>query len=208
MQELNPDLDPEKDGVFRHFIMYKPFGYLSQLINNQNRRKNKKLLSELYDFPDGTMAIGRLDQNSEGILMLTTNGKVSTLIRSSKFEKEYYVQVDGLITEEAIAKLQIGVEISLPKGTYFTNQCVARILDPPPAFTERSKPVRSSRHGPTSWISITLTEGKFRQVRKMTAAVGYPTLRLIRVRIARNTIDGLAPGDVVEVKAFNLGTHL
>lgn len=204
---MNSAFDPEKDGVFRHFIMYKPFGYLSRLINNQNRRKNKKLLGELYDFPDGTMAIGRLDQNSEGLLMLTTNGKVSTLIRSNKFEKEYYVQVDGLITEEAIAKLQIGVEISLPKETYFTSPCVARILEPPPLINERSKKVRSNRHGPTSWISITLTEGKFRQVRKMTAAVGYPTLRLIRVRIALNTIHGLGPGDVVEVNAFNLGNH-
>ena len=88
--------------MHQHFMIHKPFGYLSQFINNQNKRKNKKLLGELYCFPEGTMSIGRLDESSEGLLLLTTDGKVSALIRSRKVEKEYYVQLDGNITDEAI----------------------------------------------------------------------------------------------------------
>src|SRR6056297_3237090 len=110
---------------FRHFVLYKPYGYLSQLVNNQDRRKNKNLLGQLCDFPEGTMAIGRLDEKSEGLLLLTTNGKVSALIRSNKFEKEYYVQVDGDITEIAVNKLRAGVEISHRKEIYSTTPCRA-----------------------------------------------------------------------------------
>ena len=87
----------------RHFIIHKPFGYLCQFVCEL---KKKKLLGELFNFPEGTMAIGRLDEDSEGLLLLTTDGKTSELIRSRKTEKEYYVQVDGLITDEAISKLQ------------------------------------------------------------------------------------------------------
>ena len=94
----------------RHFILYKTDGYLSQFVNNQTKRKNKKLLGELHDFPEGTMAIGRLDEPSEGLLLLTTDGKVSEYIRSEKVEKEYYAQLDGEITNEAILQLQQGVE--------------------------------------------------------------------------------------------------
>ena len=97
----------------RHFIIHKPFGYLTQFVYNQNRRRNKKLLGPLHDFPEGTMAIGRLDETSEGLLLLTTDGKVSEQVRSKKVEKEYYIQVDGVITDEAIAQLQTGVELSL-----------------------------------------------------------------------------------------------
>jgi len=90
----------------RHFIIHKPFGYLSQFVCEL---KKKKLLGELFDFPEETMAIGRLDEDSEGLLLLTTDGKVSEEIRSSKIEKEYYAQVDGIITSEALEKLQNGV---------------------------------------------------------------------------------------------------
>ena len=86
----------------QHFIIHKPYGYLSQFVNNQTKRKNKKLLGLLFDFPVNTMAIGRLDEKSEGLLLLTTDGKVSDFICSSKVEKEYYAQVDGRITKEAI----------------------------------------------------------------------------------------------------------
>ena len=85
-----------------HFILYKPDGYLSQFVSQQTKRKNKKMLGELYDFPEGTMAIGRLDEPSEGLLLLTTDGKVSEHIRSNKVEKEYYVQVDGIIDAQAV----------------------------------------------------------------------------------------------------------
>ncbi|MBC3541625.1 pseudouridine synthase [Rufibacter sediminis] len=181
----------------RHFILHKPFGYLSQFIGNP---KNKKLLGHLYDFPAGTMAIGRLDQDSEGLLLLTTNGKVSEFVRGRKVEKEYYAQLDGLITPEALDRLrQGGIEISHEKQPYFTLPCAAHLLEPAPQFPERSRRVRDDRHGPTSWVSITLTEGKNRQVRKMTAAVGFPTLRLIRVRIGGIQLGQMASGEVLEV---------
>jgi len=199
--------DNQKKGAaesHRHFVLHKPYGYLSQLINNQRIRRNKKLLGELYDFPEGIMAIGRLDEKSEGLLLLTTNGKLSKLISSNKYEKEYFVLVDGIITAEAIDKIREGVEITVKKEPYTTTPCIARILDEAPTFLGKSKHVRDDRHGPTSWISVTLTEGKFRQVRKMTAAVGFPTLRLVRVRIASTTIEGLAAGEVIEVDQVQL----
>lgn len=187
-----------------HFIIHKPLGYLSQFVNNQNRRKNKKLLGELYDFPEGTMAIGRLDENSEGLLLLTTDGKVSAQVRSKTVEKEYYVQVDGLISDEAIEHLQQGVEISINGKKYQTLSCNAHRLEPAPKFEARAKKIRDERHGPTSWISITIREGKNRQVRKMTAALGFPTLRLVRVRIGNIHLDNLQAGDVIEVDRFEL----
>ena len=181
----------------RHFMIFKPYGYLSQFVYEQKRKK--KLLSELYDFPEGTMAIGRLDEDSEGLLLLTTNGKVSEAVRSKKVDKEYYVQVDGIITDEAIELLKNGVEIGFEGEKYITLPCQARKIDNP-NFEVRSKKVRDDRHGPTSWASITVNEGKFRQVRKMTAAVGFPTLRLVRVRIGNVHLNQMKSGEVIEVE--------
>lgn len=183
----------------RHFILFKPYGYLSQFVNNQTKRTKKKLLGELHDFPENTMAIGRLDEPSEGLLLLTTDGKTSEFIRSNKIEKEYYAQVDGEISAEALELLQSGVEISTETGKYFTKNCTVHLLNTPPKLPERGKKIRDDRHGPTNWISITLTEGKFRQVRKMTAVVGFPTLRLVRVRIGIINLNNMLPGEVIEV---------
>jgi 23S rRNA pseudouridine2457 synthase len=183
----------------RHFIIHKPWGMISQFVNPAKRKK--KLLGDLYDFPAGTMAIGRLDVASEGLLLLTTNGKVSEEIRSSKYEKEYYVQVDGLITQEAVALLKTGVEIGFDGKKYITKPGKAFLIDDP-KFPLRTQKIRDERHGPTSWISIIIREGKFRQVRKMTAAVGYPTLRLIRVRIGEIELSNLEINGVKEVLNF------
>lgn len=190
--------------MYRHFKIYKPYGYLSQFITNQHTRKNKKMLGELYDFPEGTMAIGRLDQDSEGLLLLTTNGKLSAMITGSSVEKEYYVQVDGKIDQAAVEQMQRGVEIGIQGKKYLTRPCQARLLEQSPQLPERAKKIRDERHGPTSWISITLTEGKFRQVKKMTAAVGFPTLRLVRVRIGKETIEGMLAGKVEELERVDL----
>ena len=157
------------------------------------------MLGELHDFPEGTMAIGRLDVASEGLLFLTTDGKVSAQVRSKKVEKEYYVQVDGVITQEAVDKLKAGVEIGFDGKKYMTLPGKAFLLDTPD-FPNRSQKIRDERHGPTSWVSITITEGKFRQVRKMTAAVGFPTLRLVRIRIGDVLLKNMKPGEVKEVK--------
>ncbi|WP_029033596.1 pseudouridine synthase [Salinimicrobium terrae] len=188
--------------MHRHFRIYKPYGYLSQFITNQRTRRNKKLLGELHDFPENTMAIGRLDEDSEGLLLLTTDGKVSAQITGGSVEKEYFVQVDGIIGEEEMNKLSKGVEIGINGKKYLTNPCVAVKLTEAPHFPPRSKPIRDSRHGPTSWVSITLTEGKFRQVKKMTAAVGFPTLRLVRVRIGGEFLENMEAGKVQEVHSF------
>ena len=166
------------------------------------KQGKKRLLGELHDFPDGIMSIGRLDENSEGLLLLTTNGKVSYEINSGKVEKQYYAQLDGLIDTESIIKLENGVELTYKGAKYITKNCKVELLVPSPEFPERSRRIRDARHGPTSWISITLREGKFRQVRKMTAAVGFPTLRLIRVRVGKNKLGEMKAGDVVEVASF------
>lgn len=188
----------------RHFLLHKPYGFLSQFIYNLKR--NKKLLGELYDFPKGTMAIGRLDEDSEGLLLLTTDGKMSDFITSKKVDKEYYVQVDGIINDEAIGKIKRGVEIGFEGKKYITKPCEASIVNEIPNFGLRGKKIRDERHGPTSWATITVNEGKFRQIRKMTAAVGFPTLRLIRVRIGAVYLNDLKSGEVIEVENFDKKT--
>ena len=184
----------------RHFIIHKPFNFLSQFIANQNIGK-KKLLGELdFDFPEGTMACGRLDANSEGLLILTTDGKVSDYITTrGNVEKEYYAQLDGAITETEIQKLREGVIIGFDGKKYLTKPAKVKLIDDP-NFPCRGKKIRDARHGPTSWISVILTEGKFRQVRKMTSAVGFPTLRLVRVRTGNLKIEKLQAGSVTEIE--------
>ncbi|TDI73236.1 MAG: pseudouridine synthase [Bacteroidetes bacterium] len=176
-----------------HYKLYKPYGYISQFVSTQRYSHKKKYLGELYEFHRGTMAIGRLDEHSEGLLLLTTDGKVSNALNSSNYEKEYYALVDGIISSEAISRLQKGVEIGFGGKKYITRPCKAFSINTP-TLPQTKQRVRNSRHGPTSWISITLTQGKFRQVRKMTAAIGFPTLRLVRVRIGEHTVEGLECG--------------
>lgn len=184
----------------QHFILHKPFGYLSQFVCEL---KKKKLLGELHNFPEGTMAIGRLDEESEGLILLTTDGLVSESIRSKKIEKEYYVQIDGILDDESLIKLQQGVEIGIRDVKYMTLPCKVERLETVPNFPPRTRKIRDDRHGPTSWISVTIGEGKYRQVRKMTAAVGCPTLRLIRVRVGNNHLNEMKAGEVIEVEKFS-----
>ncbi|MBU3013177.1 pseudouridine synthase [Poseidonibacter lekithochrous] len=190
-----------KVGNHYHFKIFKPHGFLSQFV--QEAKRKKKLLGDLSDFPEKTMAIGRLDHDSEGLLLLTTDGMKSFQIRDKGIEKEYYVQVDGEITEDAILALQNGVEITVNSTKYQTLPCKAFALEDEPNLPSRGRNIRDARHGPTSWISITLSEGKKRQIRKMTAAVGFPTLRLVRIRIGNIHIDSMIPGDVVPLPNFD-----
>ena len=187
-----------------HFKIYKPYGYLSQFVNNGQKQHKKKLLGELGNFPEGIMSIGRLDEKSEGLLLLTTNGKVSNEINSAKFEKEYYALVDGDISATAIEKLQQGVEIGFEGKKYQTKPCKVKRLETIPTLPERSKKIRDDRHGPTTWISVILNEGKFRQVRKMTSAIGCPTLRLVRVRIGNINLNTMQVADVIPLKSSPL----
>ena len=185
--------------MHRHYIIHKPYGFLSQF--KYELKRKKKLLGELHHFAEGTMAIGRLDEDSEGLLLLTTDGMVSEEIRSKKIAKEYYVQVDGIINQQAIDELKSGVEIGFNGKKYSTRKCESSLIEEP-RFPLRTQKIRDDRHGPTSWLSITISEGKFRQVRKMTAAVGFPTLRLIRIRIGEITLNDLPSGEVSEVDSF------
>lgn len=186
----------------KYFKIYKPDGYLSQFIYNQKQRRKKKLLGELGDFPEATMAVGRLDEPSEGLLLLTTDGQASYRITSTGLEKEYHVQVDGLITDAALLELQSGVEISIYGKPYQTKSCQVERLSISENLPERNKRIRDERHGPTSWIRVIITEGKYRQVRKMTAKVNFPTLRLVRYRIDNITIDDLQKGEIKEISSF------
>ena len=191
--------------IHQHFILHKPHGFISQFVYELKRSKRK--LGELYNFPEGTMAIGRLDEDSEGLLLLTTDGMMSELVRSKKVEKEYYAQVDGIITLEAVEQLKNGVEIGFQGKKYITKKCQAKLIDNPTHIGEGRR-IRDERHGPTSWVSITLTEGKFRQVRKMTSAVGFPTLRLIRVRVGNIELGDLKAGEVKEIFAVDFNRIL
>lgn len=184
-----------------NYKLYKPFGMLSQLGSNDLKEaRSKKFLSELFDFPAGIMPIGRLDEKSEGLLLLTTDGKLCDHINRSGIEKEYIAQLDGVISGEAITRLSLGVEIGIEGKKYITKPCKVHKLECCPVILpEASSKLRIERHRASSWISMTLTEGKFRQIRKMTAKVGFPTLRLVRIRIGAIHLDHLAPGNVQEI---------
>ena len=184
----------------QHFMLYKPFGLLSQFMSNSKDERKKRFLGELHSFPNNSMAIGRLDEKSEGLLLITTDGKLSAHVTGRGIEKEYYAQVNGAITEEAIERMQQGVEIGFKGQKYITKPCKVLKIKKAPNFPERRKKIRDDRHGPTSWVSITLNEGKFRQVRKMTSAVGHPTLRLVRVRIGNLLLGNLQVGEVKVLK--------
>ena len=191
--------------MHRHYLLNKPHSTLSQFKTQQTRRRNKRMLGELHDFAPGTMAIGRLDEHSEGLLLLTTDGRESERIRSAAIEKEYYARVLGEVGEgallrdaEAFAKLRGGVEIQLEGAAYRTKPCLARAI-PDPAFAFPPRRIHRAQHGPATWVSVTLREGKYRQVRKMLAAVGHPVIRLVRVRIGKLTLGDLGVGEVREV---------
>jgi 23S rRNA pseudouridine2457 synthase len=196
---LTPFAEPKQ--AHQHYKIFKPYGFLSQFL--PEKRKTKHLLGELFDFPDKIMAIGRLDRDSEGLLLLTTDGMISYKIRSKDIEKEYYVQVDGDITVAALSLLKNGVEISISGKPYLTLPCKVVKLDCEPQLPSRGRKIRDPRHGPTSWISITLNEGKNRQIRRMTAAVGFATLRLVRVRIGDIHIGSMNAGDVAAISDFD-----
>ncbi len=167
---------------YQYYIIYKPFQVLSQFSNVEN----KKTLANYFKVEKDIYAVGRLDFDSEGLLILTNDKSLNQklLHPTNEHVREYWVQVEGDITEEALQQLQKGVTISTDGKMYKTKSAIAQILNEP-LVTERNPPIRFRKNVSTSWISLQLIEGKNRQVRKMTAAVGFPTLRLIRHRIER-----------------------
>jgi len=186
--------------MLQYYIFYKPFQVLSQF----SKEGEKATLADyLKNISADIYPVGRLDYDSEGLLLLTNDKPLTHQLLDPSFAhpRTYWVQVEGLIDEEAIKKLQAGVMINVNGKMYRTKSAIAKIFEHAPDVPERNPPIRFRKNIPTSWLSLTLTEGKNRQVRKMTAAVGYPTLRLIRYSIGEITIQALEPGKYIEVDA-------
>ena len=188
-----------KPALQHHYALNKPHSTLSQFTHRHTKRKNKRMLGELHDFAPGTMAIGRLDEHSEGLLLLTTDGKLSERIRSAHVEKEYYVRVLGQVTDNEVEQLRGGVDISIYGKPYRTKPCGVTLLTEPPHFGFPPRRAHRANHGPATWVGIALREGKYRQVRKMLAAVGHPVIRLVRVRIGSFWLGDLASGVATKV---------
>lgn len=186
----------------KYFIVHKPFNVLSQF----SSQDEKKTLKDFFHVPWNVYPVGRLDYDSEGVLILTDDKKLTEhlLNPSYQHEREYWVQVEGEISKEAIEKLQQGLSINIKGRMYQTKKCSAEKFLQAPNIAERNPPIRFRKSVPDSWIKIILTEGKNRQVRKMTAAVGFPTLRLIRYRIGKVSLDDLNPGEMKTISKQEL----
>lgn len=181
----------------RYFLVNKPYNMVSQFVSSHE----VNLLGDLaFNFPDGTHAIGRLDQNSEGLLLLTTNKKITKLLFQGPIphKRTYLVQVKNAMSQETAIKLSAGIDISAKTGTHFkTTPCEVNIVEKPEGLFEMGKPLHENVI--TTWLTITLTEGKFHQVRKMVAAVNHKCIRLIRISIEDITLGNMQPGEVVEI---------
>ena len=173
----------------RVILFNKPMGVLSQFTDEKSPSPRSTLSG--FDLPKGVYAAGRLDRDSEGLLVMTDDGSLQARIASprAKTEKTYLVQIEGDPAEADLAPLRTG--IMLKDGQ--TRAAKARLIDAPDIW-DRDPPVRTRKSVPDRWIELTITEGKNRQVRRMTAALGFPTLRLIRWRIGGWSLDGLEPG--------------
>jgi len=188
-------------GIFicmkHYYIIYKPYLVLSQFTSQQGQQT----LADFFHVPKDVYAVGRLDNDSEGLLILTNDTSLNHHLLHPAFEHEraYWVQVDGDITDEAIRQLQQGVEINVDGKMYKTKPCVARRLGDNIQVPDRTPPIRFRKEIPAPWIELILREGKNRQVRKMTAKAGFPTLRLIRQRIGNIELGTMQPGDMIEL---------
>ena len=186
--------------MLRYFIFYKPFQVLSQF----SAEGDKKTLSDyFFSLPKDIYPVGRLDYDSEGLLLLTNDRQLTHHLLEPKFKhkRTYWVQMEGVINDGAMQQLENGVMINVNGKQHKTAPAVVKFFDEEPNIPERNPPIRFRKNIPTSWIELTLTEGKNRQVRKMTAAVGFPTLRLIRHRIGSISIEGLVVGEYRELGA-------
>lgn len=192
MQYLRP--------VPRYFIINKPFGYLSQFTREE---EHHRVLGDLHPFPSNVYPVGRLDRDSEGLLILTDDKRLNaTLLHPQRKQvKTYWVRVEGLPTQEALDQLLAGVEIRIKKKVHHCAPVVVRALSEEETnpIPERDPPVRFRKSVPDAWLELQLTEGKNRQVRRMCAAVGLPVLRLLRVGINQLQLSDLLDNSVKEV---------
>lgn len=171
------------------------------MLSQFSPENNKPVLGELFPFPKDVYPVGRLDADSEGLLILTNDKKLNHQLLDPKFRhwRTYWVQVDGEISQEAIKQLESGLQIKVNKKVHPTMPARASKIKAPEHLPERNPPIRYRKDIPTSWLELSLQEGKNRQVRRMTAAIGFPTLRLIRARIENLSLQGMQAGEVREL---------
>lgn len=184
----------------RYYVYYKPFGVLSQFSDEDGHRGLKNFI----DVPSDVYPVGRLDRDSEGLLLLTNDKRANArlLDPTNKQWRTYYVQVEGEANESHMSLLRAPMELKIKKQRWVTAPCRAELLLEVPQLPDRDPPIRYRASIPTSWIKVELREGKNRQVRRMTAHVGLPTLRLVRYAAGGHTIEGMGVGELREVVSF------
>jgi len=189
----NQSSPSESDYVSKIVFLNKPYGVLSQFTP-----EGKWRALDTFVPVKGVYVAGRLDADSEGLLILTDDGRLQARIADPrhKLEKTYWAQVEGIPEEAALARLRAGIALS----DFTARPAKVRLIDEPAGLWPRDPPIRYRAAIPTSWLEIRIAEGKNRQVRRMTAAIGYPTLRLIRAAIGAVTLAGLAPGQWRQVE--------
>ncbi len=183
------------------YRFWKPYNVLTKFTDAEHR----PTLADYVSIPH-IYAAGRLDMDSEGLLLLTDDGALSHRLTDPRFAhpRTYWAQVERIPDAAALDRLRQGVELSDKGKKWTTRPAQAELLAEPPDLPERSEPIRYRKNVPTAWIALTITEGRNRQVRRMTAAVGYPTLRLVRWRIGAITLAGLRPGDLLPLSAAEI----
>jgi 23S rRNA pseudouridine2457 synthase len=183
--------------ALKYYIIYKPYEVLTRF----TPEGNKACLADYFKVPSDVYPVGRLDYDSEGLLILTNDKALNQqlLLPKNAHEREYWVQVDGAVTAAAVEQLAAGVQINVDGQLYRTKRCRAAIFTEEPLLPPRNPPIRFRKSIPAPWISMVLQEGKNRQVRRMTAAVGFPTLRLVRYRMEDITIAGMQSGEMQEL---------
>lgn len=192
MQAFMPD---------RYLLFYKPYDVLSQFTDTDETPTQRTTLKDYIPIP-GVYPVGRLDRDSEGLLLLTNDGSLQHRLSHPRFghTRTYWVQVERIPDAEALKRLEDGVSIQ----GYRTRPAQVQLLPEAPNLPPRHPPIRFRKNVPTAWLEMTLTEGRNRQVRRMTAAVGFPTLRLVRIAIAHLRLEGLEPGQWRELTAAEL----
>ncbi|MBS0025936.1 pseudouridine synthase [Chitinophaga sp. 22321] len=183
--------------ALNYYIIYKPYEVLTRF----TPEGNKACLADYFKVPPDVYPVGRLDYDSEGLLILTNDKALNQklLLPQHAHEREYWVQVDGAVTPQAVQQLQAGVQINVDGKLYRTRRCKAELFTEEPLLPLRNPPIRFRKSIPAPWIRMILTEGKNRQVRRMTAAVGFPTLRLVRYRLEDITVAGMQSGELLQL---------